>query len=184
MEDSAEGSMLQVWAEVDGDWRVYFALGTTQSLDETVHEVRQDCFVAVDPVPLSDLLTLIPVDPTDRVDRFESTLERSTPDDEQVIDQLQGDVRMERVYPNDDLQWGSTRPALQFEHWVREDEIPELSDDQQAKAHEIVEEEIGVDLTRYHDYWGSHSSLVKKSRDSGRISSLCKTRLRSLLIIF
>ncbi|MDL0118569.1 hypothetical protein PNQ29_06670 [Halobacterium salinarum] len=29
-----------------------------------------------------------------------------------------------------------------------------------------------------------HSSLVKKSRDSGRISSLCKTRLRSLLIIF
>ncbi|CAP15099.1 MULTISPECIES: hypothetical protein [Halobacteriales] len=155
VEDSAEGSMLQVWAEVDGDWRVYFALGTTQSLDETVHEVRQDCFVAVDPVPLSDLLTLIPVDPTDRVDRFESTLERSTPDDEQVIDQLQGDVRMERVYPNDDLQWGSTRPALQFEHWVREDEIPELSDDQQAKAHEIVEEEIGVDLTRYHDYWGS-----------------------------
>lgn len=147
--------MLQVWAEVNGDWKVYFALGTTQSLDESVFEVRDDCFVAIDSVSLGDLVTLVPEESTDRVDRFESILDHCTPGGEEVGGEIQGDVRMERAFPNDDLRWGSSRPSLEFEHWVREDDIPELSGEQRTEAHEIVEDQLGVDLNRYHDHWGN-----------------------------
>jgi hypothetical protein len=155
VEGGTEGSMLQVWAEVDGDWRMYFALGTTQCLEDSVHELRDDCFLAVDPVSLGDLVSLVPENSTDRVDRYRSTFERSAPDEEQISDRLHGDVRMERAYPNDDLRWGSSRPALELEHWVRESDIPELSNEQRTEVHRVVEEEIGVDLTRYNDHLGN-----------------------------
>ncbi|WP_049892624.1 hypothetical protein [Halobacterium salinarum] len=49
---------------------------------------------------------------------------------------------------------------------------------------ELALDQLSTDLPGAEYNPEDHSSLVKKSRDSGRISSLCKTRLRSLLIIF
>jgi hypothetical protein len=130
-------------------------LSTTQSLDKAVYEVREDCFVAIDPISLDDMISMVPDDSTDRVNRFESIFDRSAPSGDEVRDRLRGDVRMERAFSTDELRWGSSRPALEFEHWVREDDIPEISDKQRTEAYEVVEDEIGVDLNRYHDHWGN-----------------------------
>lgn len=56
----SQGSVLQVWAEVDGNWRVNFALGTIQALDEPVSNVQDDCIMEIDHLHLSELITLVP----------------------------------------------------------------------------------------------------------------------------
>ncbi|MBB6090817.1 putative transcriptional regulator [Halobacterium salinarum] len=68
------------------------------------------------------------------------------------------------------------------------DDIAERVDRERSTAYRAVQRLLSAGLIQKeqinYDQGGYHSSLVKKSRDSGRISSLCKTRLRSLLIIF
>lgn len=156
-------SYLQAWISTENGWQHYFSLLTTCSIPEEELRDQQDRYYIVCKTrPLDVVEEYLPPE--------ETSLSRLAEITETALGEVEyqssrrGDFRIEYTNSGNQNRWGTERPTLRVEGWVKETDVPTCSTEVQKELHEDILQLSDVDLNKHRDYRGNILLILEDQR--------------------